>query len=652
MGIREDIASRVAALLGVSAYSAPPSGGLAPSLDDPSVIRMRRMLGGQIQPLTSTTTRWFLSDLETAQREADGGDLSIVGKLAKWTRTYCAGDLGARCGKAVRLHRNFTGDPEMVRALTGRDGARSVFDEMFPSTELERVAEDVLLCGVWVAELVPVQGRDYPVMVRLEPEHLRYRPQEARWYFNSIAGQLPITPGDGRWMLGTLGRMSPWNVGLWHMLGRAAIQQATAEMQLALWEHKWANPVPIAKSPLAADGNQRAGFFRKLFNWSFNAAMDLPAGWDVDLLESNGRGYESAEKTIARSKATYQRAIRGEEVTSDGGSGFGNAEVPERVLTGLVADTHDQLAYTINTQGIPQWVVYRTVNGEQLTRFGVQALSVMPVWEPTTRAPKDLQAQGQALVTSAQGVKAWIEVLAPEGKQVDVAELATEYGVPIKGDVDGDGTPDVEGNDSPANDVQAPDDAAALAQKMTEKNIERCEHGSVNRCRLCGIERVRDFEVDESGTPRWKVAWRPIVRTVAQAAAVRRGAPTQEKRYVAGIPIVIDRPRGYVDGGVAPDGSRWERVYQVDYGYIPRTEGGDGEPLDVFLGPSESRMVYWATQVHADGSFDELKLFIGFDSLAAARACYLMHIPSQYLKGFTTGALAQIQAMCGAEVAA
>ena len=62
-----------------------------------------------------------------------------------------------------------------------------------------------------------------------------------------------------------------------------------------------------------------------------------------------------------------------------------------------------------------------------------------------------------------------------------------------------------------ADSEQLTDDAVAvLAAKMTELGVERCEHGSCNRCRLCGLERVRDFEIGEDGAPSWKIAWKPI----------------------------------------------------------------------------------------------------------------------------------------------
>lgn len=57
-----------------------------------------------------------------------------------------------------------------------------------------------------------------------------------------------------------------------------------------------------------------------------------------------------------------------------------------------------------------------------------------------------------------------------------------------------------------------------LAEKMTVHGVARCEHGVVNRCVKCGIERVRDFDLGEDGQPvrddegaiMWRVLWRPI----------------------------------------------------------------------------------------------------------------------------------------------
>jgi len=113
-----------------------------------------------------------------------------------------------------------------------------------------------------------------------------------------------------------------------------------------------------------------------------------------------------------------------------------------------------------------------------------------------------------------------------------------------------------------------------------------------------------------------------------------------------GLSIHIDRPKGFVQTGKDENGNEWSREYQLDYGFLPRTQGGDGMELDVFVGPSfESERVFWVTQNKADGSFDEYKIFVGFDSPAAAREAYTSHIPARFYGGMAEVPLAQVKAL-------
>jgi phage gp29-like protein len=67
----------------------------------------------------------------------------------------------------------------------------------------------------------------------------------------------------------------------------------------------------------------------------------------------------------------------------------------------------------------------------------------------------------------------------------------------------------------PSAPAAAPDTSRAdLAARMTELGIDRCEHGYGNRCRICGVERVRGVELDEDGAPKWKIEWREIPRAM------------------------------------------------------------------------------------------------------------------------------------------
>src|SRR5262245_51481201 len=81
-----------------------------------------------------------------------------------------------------------------------------------------------------------------------------------------------------------------------------------------------------------------------------------------------------------------------------------------------------------------------------------------------------------------------------------------------------------------------------------------------------------------------------------------------------GMDISIETARGQKRAGIGSDGVPWESVSPHHYGYIRRTEGADGDQLDVYVGPHhKSQKVYVVDQRDADtGDFDEHKAFLGF----------------------------------------
>src|SRR5271169_1084576 len=101
--------------MGISAFEAPSDARdrhLGVLLEDATVEQIREALGGQIQPLPNTRTRWYLADLETAQRQADSGNLLMAGQLYRSLRRdgVIAGLLGTRSAGLVRLPKKFYGD--------------------------------------------------------------------------------------------------------------------------------------------------------------------------------------------------------------------------------------------------------------------------------------------------------------------------------------------------------------------------------------------------------------------------------------------------------------------------------------------------------------------------------------------------------------
>jgi hypothetical protein len=422
------ILARVAALLGLSAYAAAsnvPSTSM--DLDSPMAARLREQLGGQLIPLPFTQTRWLLADLETAEHLADSGDLSMAARLMRSARkdgTF-AGVLATRTGGLVRLPKKFRGDGEIVEALEiGHDSVRSVFDEMFPPTELANFAADGILLGVAVGILEPVEGRDYPVFVRLEPENLRYRWAENRWYYVTVVGQVRIDPGQGRWILHTPGgRIAPWQNGLWRAIGQAWIDKQHARMHKANWEGKLANPARVAIAPQGASEEQKQGWFKRVMAWGVNTVFGLTPGYDVKLLESNGRGYECFLETIKASDRDMVIAITASTVLVDGGTGFINGGVFEAIRADLIQSDAQGLSYTLNTQGIPPFV---------LARWPEEELSRTALVEWDTTPPEDRTKEAAAAVQAGAAIAGLNAALAETDDELDVATFAKKFAIPTK----------------------------------------------------------------------------------------------------------------------------------------------------------------------------------------------------------------------------
>jgi hypothetical protein len=423
MGFREKLRDAAAALLGVSAYQSKT--GYGADLDDKLVEKVRKALGGQLQPIPSTRLRWYLADLETAQAEADSGNLEKAARLCNAMRRdgKYSGLLNTRTDGLVRMPKRFYGDETLAEELRSLNGSRAVFDEMVPPSESALLDADGLTLGVGIAELVPVGGREYPVAVRLDPEFLQYRWIENRWYYASVAGLLPITPGDGRWILHIPGgRMAPWRYGMWPALGKNFIEKDHAIMHRANYSAKLANPARVAESPAGATENFRAGMIRMLLAWGINSVIELPPGWKASLLESKGEGWKVFQDQIDTCDREYMVLLAGQEVTTTGGTGFSNQKMPEMIRQDLIAADAEKLAYTFNTQVIPLYTVLRK---------GEAGLST-PTWmQWSTSRAQDLEGEGRTLQTAGQGIAQLVEALSAVGREVDVDQLCERFGIPL-----------------------------------------------------------------------------------------------------------------------------------------------------------------------------------------------------------------------------
>jgi len=117
-------------------------------------------------------------------------------------------------------------------------------------------------------------------------------------------------------------------------------------------------------------------------------------------------------------------------------------------------------------------------------------------------------------------------------------------------------------------------------------------------------------------------------KTVVLKRGCKTGLPHVRKTKFRGIPVNVELDRGMIAEGKEPDGKPWRVRYEYPYGEIKATEGRDEDPVDVYLGPNpKADRVFVVHQVHKDGSYDEDKCFLGFDSPKEATKCYFDHGP-------------------------
>ena len=106
---------------------------------------------------------------------------------------------------------------------------------------------------------------------------------------------------------------------------------------------------------------------------------------------------------------------------------------------------------------------------------------------------------------------------------------------------------------------------------------------------------------------------------------------------VGAFDVTIENPKGSERSGTDANGKKWSVKMNNTYGYIRGTEGVDGDYIDVFLAENmdkwDGKYVFVVDQYNPDGTFDEHKVMLGFNSMEEARSAYL----SNYEKGWENG---------------
>jgi GNAT superfamily N-acetyltransferase len=107
-----------------------------------------------------------------------------------------------------------------------------------------------------------------------------------------------------------------------------------------------------------------------------------------------------------------------------------------------------------------------------------------------------------------------------------------------------------------------------------------------------------------------------------------------------GLPISIETDKGRVrEWHDEHSGEHGATKMNYPYGYIRRTEGADGDEIDVFIGPEDKSskvFIIHQRKKPAFTQYDEDKIMLGFESPREAKAAYLEHYDDRRFFGSMT----------------
>lgn len=347
----------------------------------------------------------------------------------------------------------------------------------------------------------------------------------------------------------------------WSYFGRASVRERNVLQELFGRPWRIMKPSANAVPSLAANEEAMRSAYETIQKLGYHNTARLAYGWDVDIIQPfTGAGQVSGD-IIAHSEKVQSKLVLGSTGTTDAvstglGSSIGNAHLSEEDLV-IWSDARregetveDQITDAIiavnfgagEVSHAPKFIfrteppISREEEGNRLQKaldLGLQvtveeAREKLGVQEVSDGQPYLVKMQRAAGMFGAQ--PAAPEIVYPIGQAPTPGELAPAPGegfnlppgggggMPPASPPGGGGlpaapTPPQLPAPAPAPnlgaDTDEPDAIAALCEKMNELQIDRCEHGRVNACAWCGIERERDVEM-VNGEAKWVIKWRPL----------------------------------------------------------------------------------------------------------------------------------------------
>ncbi len=614
--------------------------------------------------------------------DAMGRDDRIVGCLGTRVRALAGKNgVGFSVEPSTRLD-----ETEQGKALNDRIAKEidELWQYTFPEPVMSRILRDAVMMGVSVCRIHwdLVGNRRVP---RLEP----WDPRGIWWdwsirKYRAIAqeGIFSIDPSTAEWFVFEPGGYRGWMHGAIRCLGIGWLIRQMTFRDWARYSEKHGMPMIAVKEPSGTQWDKhKTSFWGRMKNIGGELLLRLPTdekgyGFGVEMIEAKARSQDAFLKLIQRLDTNISITLLGQNLSTEVVTGS-HAAAQAHELVRL--DYLDADAQTLSTTARRQvWQPFVRFNYEGAD----EEQTAWPRW--ATRPPEDKKANaaifaqvvGAIVRGSGMGVRPTDPKFTEKnfGFGLDIATDVKDMPL-LSSKVDAaaakndPNAPGQSGPDTPPGGSPAPKGPGKDPGESGGPPDGKPPSGPVKAPPGGAAGPPPKGEPVPPPDPTKPVAPTPPQKPTPPARPTKPKTPTAPSkpakvaqmalfagtaigdiRTIAGVKVRIDRPAGFVQTGTDASGTPWSRTYKNDYGELPDTEGGDGDAIDVFCGPLANPVeVYWVLQRHADQSFDEFKLFLGFANLGDAVACFLAHIPAQYLGSTFTMPVSALRGLLGME---
>jgi hypothetical protein len=548
-------------------------------------------------------------------------------------------------------------------------GPNGRWHSMFPNPAASTILKWGIHLGVGVGKIVwekPSPERWCARVVPWHPQNLRWDWMSRRFVMQTDRGQVVLPRpdeqprGDGQWFVYCpYGVEYGWREGLVRVLGSKYLSRQWCERDSDRWCERQGLGIIKGIVPSTSQPEQRTEFFSQISNIGSEAAVlcvqDAQGkGYDLKVEEFAARTWEGMQNRKGTLDTDIAIVQLGQNLTTEVKEGSRAAAQTQNLV---------RIDYALKDAGVADAVRLQVLTWDAEYNHGDPNLACTPVYE--VAPPDDDLGEAQSLKTLGEATN---QLLLAEPR-VDVATMLEERGVPLISEEEmaatqaveleagaGSGgsaalTPSAQGAIIKVNEARAliglgpllldsgapdPDGELTVAQ-FTQKYADvvgaaaEAEAGRPPEEPGAGTNAAEPPQPGE-GEPTGTKAPVDLAVKVNMARALSAVAlasgPVKQRYKFAGLDIAVENPAGSIRLWQDPEGKQGATRMVCDYGFIDGVLSGDGEELDVYIGPDpEAREVYVVHQLMAPAyrSHDEDKVMLGFISLEAARACFLAH---------------------------